>query len=40
MREVLLILLGFVAILVLIWFVSAPEFRYGHAPEVPTASTT
>jgi hypothetical protein len=35
MREVLMILLGFVAILTLIWFVSAPELRYGHQP-VPT----
>jgi hypothetical protein len=38
MREVLIILLGFVAILTLIWFVSTPELRYGHTP-VPTKST-
>jgi hypothetical protein len=39
MRETLMILLGFVAILALIWFVSAPELRYGHTP-VATTNTT
>jgi hypothetical protein len=39
MREVQMILLGFVAILALIWFISVPEFWYGHRPVAITSTS-
>jgi hypothetical protein len=38
-REVILILFGLVAILAMIWFMEAPENRYGYKPVAKTSTS-